>query len=281
MSLTGKLLAFKAISIAPRLSGFDRQVAGALIDHLSEETGQLNPSVRCLAFELDSDMGSVSLALRKLCDPANQDRLFDNENPGRGRTPRYRPRWDRYRQIADQLDAKQAAWRARSHAETVRENPNSYDGQLLGNQPPTVGKSPSNCSGKPQQNQLRTNEENQEKKAVEARARPAASDRGTRIPPDYKPDVSVAMAEGLSMQQATKAAANFVDYWTAKPGSGGRKVSWDATWRVWCRNETKGPTRHVNGEKPPRNIGDGYAMDFETTGSFDEQDDYAAFRKPN
>jgi hypothetical protein len=36
----------------------------------------------------------------------------------------------------------------------------------------------------------------------------------------------------------------FRDYWRAKPGAGGRKLDWDATWRNWCRNaEDRAPQR--------------------------------------
>jgi hypothetical protein len=28
---------------------------------------------------------------------------------------------------------------------------------------------------------------------------------------------------------------NFVDYWTARSGSGAVKLDWDATWRTWVR----------------------------------------------
>ena len=33
-------------------------------------------------------------------------------------------------------------------------------------------------------------------------------------------------------------ATNFYDYWISKPGAGGRKSDWSATWRMWVRKES-------------------------------------------
>jgi len=39
-------------------------------------------------------------------------------------------------------------------------------------------------------------------------------------------------------------AANFRDYWHAKPGKEAVKLDWPATWRGWCRREAeRNPTR--------------------------------------
>ena len=35
----------------------------------------------------------------------------------------------------------------------------------------------------------------------------------------------------------TKVAESFYDYWIAKPGAGGVKLNWEATWRNWVRNQ--------------------------------------------
>ncbi len=60
--------------------------------------------------------------------------------------------------------------------------------------------------------------------------------RGSRIPEDFEPDLSVAVALGLSEQEAVNERAKFRDYWTSKPGAAGRKSDWPATWRNWCRS---------------------------------------------
>ena len=36
-------------------------------------------------------------------------------------------------------------------------------------------------------------------------------------------------------------AANFKDFWIAKPGADGIKLDWLATWRRWCRNSNRPP----------------------------------------
>jgi hypothetical protein len=59
--------------------------------------------------------------------------------------------------------------------------------------------------------------------------------RGTRLPADFVPDIGFAISEGMPEAQARSAAASFVDFWRAKPGAGGVKLDWPATWRVWVR----------------------------------------------
>lgn len=61
--------------------------------------------------------------------------------------------------------------------------------------------------------------------------------RGSRIPEDFAltdERRNVATAEGLD---PTRTLASFRDFWISKPGAGGRKLDWDATWRNWCRSD--------------------------------------------
>lgn len=70
------------------------------------------------------------------------------------------------------------------------------------------------------------------RKAVEQNA------RGTRLPADWSLSAELgnwAMTEGLTREQVIREADAFRDYWIAKPGAGGRKSDWDATWRNWIR----------------------------------------------
>ena len=65
----------------------------------------------------------------------------------------------------------------------------------------------------------------------------AASDarRGTRLSPDWGPsadDIAFAVALGLD---PGRTAAEFRDYWCARPGAGATKLDWAATWRNRCR----------------------------------------------
>jgi hypothetical protein len=75
---------------------------------------------------------------------------------------------------------------------------------------------------------------------VEVMPREAKQKRGTRIPPDFIPDEGgqeLALAHGLDLQATLD---HFRDFWTAKPGQGGVKLDWQATWRNWCRNNRGG-----------------------------------------
>ncbi|WP_106795300.1 helix-turn-helix domain-containing protein [Rhizobium sp. H4] len=93
--------------------------------------------------------------------------------------------------------------------------------------------------------------ENTEKR--EARRRTTAPERGTRLPENFSPDRSVALAEGMTVEEAQRSALNFLDYWKAKPGAAGRKLDWGAAWRIWARKDAadgkrKGTDRR---QRPP------------------------------
>lgn len=81
------------------------------------------------------------------------------------------------------------------------------------------------------------------RKAVEQTA------RGTRLPADWVLSAELgnwAMAEGLTREQVIREAETFRDYWIAKPGAGGRKADWDATWRNWIRKSDEYRNRGGN-----------------------------------
>lgn len=64
--------------------------------------------------------------------------------------------------------------------------------------------------------------------------------RASRIPLDFTLTTerrSIAVHEGLD---ADRIFANFCDYWRSAPGAKGRKLDWDATWRIWCRSDKSG-----------------------------------------
>lgn len=77
-------------------------------------------------------------------------------------------------------------------------------------------------------------------------------DRGARLADDWQlplewrewARINFATA---SLEQVDDQAARFADYWHAQPGVKGRKVSWEATWRNWCRNAfTPGRSQPMN-----------------------------------
>jgi hypothetical protein len=68
--------------------------------------------------------------------------------------------------------------------------------------------------------------------------------RGERLSPDWSPsDADRAFAKhlGWSDSQIDNEAGNFRDYWIAKPGAGGCKLDWPATWRKWVRSSKVKP----------------------------------------
>lgn len=65
---------------------------------------------------------------------------------------------------------------------------------------------------------------------------------GTRLPVDWYLSQELgewALAEGLTREQIRVQAERFRDYWISKPGAGGRKADWAATWRNWIRRSTE------------------------------------------
>jgi uncharacterized protein YdaU (DUF1376 family) len=64
-----------------------------------------------------------------------------------------------------------------------------------------------------------------------------SSSRGRKLPPDWRPtdDDWMESCRSLGSRKAEVELAKFRDYWLAKPGGGGRKLNWDATWRNWVR----------------------------------------------
>lgn len=73
--------------------------------------------------------------------------------------------------------------------------------------------------------------------------------KGSRLPDDFAPDFEFAVREGLSRSQAEAEFAKFRDFWTAKPGAGGVKLDWQATWRNWVRTSLE---RSPNARAGPR-----------------------------
>lgn len=80
--------------------------------------------------------------------------------------------------------------------------------------------------------------------------------KGARLEANFTvPDewIGWAMKErAWSRDDANAEAANFVDYWHAKPGKDGLKLDWEATWRNWARNSRRPASiRSVGGTAQP------------------------------
>lgn len=62
--------------------------------------------------------------------------------------------------------------------------------------------------------------------------------RGTRCTHNFTPrDETVTALKADGYPDPLRCLPTFRDYWVSKPGSGGVKLDWDATFRVWVRNE--------------------------------------------
>lgn len=65
---------------------------------------------------------------------------------------------------------------------------------------------------------------------------PRATTKATRIPDPWIIDEAMkewAIERGMNPQWVLRQDERFVNYWQAKPGIGGQKVDWRATWRNW------------------------------------------------
>lgn len=72
-----------------------------------------------------------------------------------------------------------------------------------------------------------------------AKAKPERK-AGSRLPDDWRlspENRAYAVGEGFSDWEADRVALRFADYWRARPGQGGVKLDWSATWRNWVRTE--------------------------------------------
>lgn len=71
------------------------------------------------------------------------------------------------------------------------------------------------------------------------------SKRGTRLPSEWKvaeTDRDFARQLGWPDEQIDRESENFRDYWIARPGAGGLKLDWPATWRKWIRSSKSSPS---------------------------------------
>lgn len=92
-------------------------------------------------------------------------------------------------------------------------------------------------------------------------ARKTTAPRGSRLPQGWSPgedEIEFCRGElGWPDARIRETGETFRDYWIARPGQGGVKLDWLATWRNWCRSDQK---RNGNGEsngRGPVNGGNG------------------------
>jgi len=88
-------------------------------------------------------------------------------------------------------------------------------------------------------------------------SKPLSTSGGTRLAEDWQPsDADIGFARSLDLKddEIRNEADKFRDFWISKPGAGGRKADWPATWRNWIRRfcETSTVIQH-----PGRRAGNG------------------------
>lgn len=62
---------------------------------------------------------------------------------------------------------------------------------------------------------------------------------GSRLPEDWRPsetDAAYARSQGVPEAEIWREGERFRDFWLGKPGQGGVKLDWSATWRNWIRS---------------------------------------------
>ncbi|WP_189435065.1 helix-turn-helix domain-containing protein [Mesorhizobium sp. M1E.F.Ca.ET.041.01.1.1] len=213
-----------------------------LAEHHNGTDGQCNPKVQTICRETGLGRATIFDRLERLRDA----KLITVDSRNRG--------GNQYL-----LDFEKGP-----HHEPFEPEKGPRDGPFEPKKGPYYGKGPRHTD-----HPLLEPESEPEEKREVARLRAPASDRGTRIPDDFKPDLSVALAEGMNGSEAERCAANFLDYWKAKPGAAGRKVDWPATWRIWCRREVSRPNgaaKSAREKGEPRNAFDVAAVNLRKQG---------------
>ncbi|MBY5849719.1 helix-turn-helix domain-containing protein [Rhizobium leguminosarum] len=194
-----------------------KNVLVALAEHHNGKTRQCNPKVATICLETDFSERAVRKALTKL----KQAGLIRVEGGGKA--------GNSYQLLGD----------FNRHAVPDNEAPEL---NLTGT---SAGLTGTSCTPKPARGAppYRELELEPERTRGGPRKRELAPARGTRIPENFSPDISIALAEGMTTEGARRSALNFIDYWKNKPGAGGRKLDWEATWRIWARKDAADANR--------------------------------------
>ncbi|WP_375142294.1 helix-turn-helix domain-containing protein [Bradyrhizobium sp. CCGB12] len=97
------LLAHKVINLAAELSGAEKRVAGALIDHFNRRTGQCDPSLNTLADLIGMSRRTVMRAVARL----ERLSLFRRvRHGGKFHRNSYEPIWSSFREAEDRWNAR-------------------------------------------------------------------------------------------------------------------------------------------------------------------------------
>ena len=90
------LLAFKAIALTDDLSGTEKEIAGAIVDHYNRKTGRCDPSLGRIASLVRRDRRTVIRALHRI----ESERFVRKiRHGGRFNSNSYQPNWTRFHEV--------------------------------------------------------------------------------------------------------------------------------------------------------------------------------------
>lgn len=142
-----------------------------------------------------------------------------------------------YRDIAtrenqrDQTRARTRVWRERKASPTVTDPSQPVTGDAL------VTHSDEKVT--PSEAYSEAEADTSKNKSQEANSKPK-KDRvatATRLPADFNLTIARRERAVTELLDPERTFERFCNYWRSKPGAGGRKLDWDATWRNWCMTE--------------------------------------------
>src|SRR5438067_387219 len=103
-------IAYKMINLMPELSGTDKSIAAAIIDHFNRKTGQCDPGLERIAWLVGV---SRRTAIRSLSHIMRTGIFRMARHGGHSQRNSYQPVWSRFREL-------DAAWKARFNAQSRR-----------------------------------------------------------------------------------------------------------------------------------------------------------------
>lgn len=98
------LFAYMALTLVAGLSGSERRVAGAILDHFNKKTGQCDPGGDRIATMLGIERRTVVMATKRLCGEFGF--FVKISHGGNSHRASYRPQWDNFRAVIDEWNAQ-------------------------------------------------------------------------------------------------------------------------------------------------------------------------------
>lgn len=121
-----------------------------------------------------------------------------------------------------------------------QEDTHSAPKSLENNDAPQVGLDAGSKQNTPPASSIHIHiQDREERETIVSPKKDASAKRGTRLAEDWKPSENErlwAASKGCSEARIAREAEAFRNFWIAKPGQGGVKLDWSATWRNWILN---------------------------------------------